>query len=337
MMKVNIIILLIVWTFCDAYSQPEIKAVYENGLVIQREGVVLEEDICIFSIDGGVGSECVWSFQLDTKNGVYEIKEQSGITGPFSFAIKGLNIQELKNLKRYVFDNDSSVYFKGNVVLKNIGGDVIDCFPIRLNLLPALPEIKDVTLECGGFDWDLYQFIRPVMTFYFITSRETFYTIKYADNPNFSGMSLLGYPFEKVKDDAGVKVMCFENPPLCWDDYFILRAENHYGYTQAIDTILINNYVDDPDLLDEYNKWITSINVLNKENIAIYYNSVEESLCIERMSGQKDIKILRVDGTLIKHLVTSEEKICIPELRKGIYVVYIIVNDRILNQKILIN
>lgn len=343
MMRVKIIILFIAYAVCDAYSQSKIQAAFQNGTTIEKDGVMLEEDICTFAMDN-IDENGIWVFQMDTKKGIYEIKKQSGAVKPFVISIKELNIQELKyDLKHYTFENDSSVYFKGNIIFQDVEGNVVDCFPVRLNLLPAIPKVKNVTLEYDGYDWEGYQFINPIMRFHFTSSRERQYTIKYADNPLFSGILLLGYPFKKVTNNEGIKIMSFDNATLGWDfivgwdDYFIMKADNDYGSVESTDTILVNRYINDPELWEEYEKWITSINVPNKDAINIHYNQAESTLYIEGLSGKKEIRILRIDGILIKHLITDEEKMYIPGLREGIYIVCITANSSVINQKIFIN
>lgn len=341
-MKLIVLILFVVCFFNIAYSQSKIQGKLETGVTIQRNGVLLEEDACVFSLsDGSMRGK--WILQLDGKMKVYEVKELDGYYGIFPFSIKDLNIQtfEMKyGLKQYVLENDSSVYYKGNIVFQDIAGNVIDCFPIRLNVLPAMPVLKNATLECNGFDWESYLFTNPILNFYFTSSREERYVIRCGEEGCRSCATLLPYPSERVQNNAGVKVMLFDFAIVGWDDYFVLQVSNDYGSVVSQDTIRMYECVDDPELLKEYEKWLeleTSIKTQSKDIVDVCYNQVEQTLYFRGLLGQKDIRILKIDGTLVMHVVTVEEKMVIPAFNGGIYIVYIVTNERIVNRKILIN
>ena len=343
-MRLIILILIVVCSFNNTYSQSKIYGRFRTGATIQRDGVLFEEDVCTFSLSDG--SLCGrWVLQLDSKAGGYNIKEQDGHYGSFSFSIKELNIQDLKSdieygLKHYVFENDSSVYFKGNIVSQDIAGNVIDCFPIRLNLLPSMPVLKNATLECDGFDWIWYQFTNPILNFYFTSSREKKYIIKWGEEGNPYISTSYYYPNEKVEIDAGVKNMFFDDMIIGWDDYYILKAENDYGFVTSRDTIRMYKCVNDPELLKEYEKWVelvTSINVQSEDVINVYYDTMEQTLCFKGLLGLKEIMILKLDGTIVKQLQTDTQSIHIPEFKKGIYIVHVTVNKRVIARKFLIN
>lgn len=343
-MRSIFLILIVVCSFSNTYSQSKIQGRFRTGATIQRDGILLEEDVCTFSLSDG--SLCGrWVLQLDSKAGAYNIKEQDGYYGSFSFSIKELNIQDLKSdieygLKHYVFENDSSVYFKGNIISQDIAGNVIDCFPIRLNLLPSMPVLKNATLECDGFDWELYQFNNPILNIYFTSSRERKCIIKWGEKGYPYISTSFYYPYEKVGINADVKKMFFDDTIFGWDDYYILKAENDYGFVTSQDTIWMYKCVNDPELLKEYEKWlelITSIDVQSEDVIDVYYDTIERTLCFKGLLGLKEIMILKLDGTIIKQLHTDTQSVYIPEFKKGIYIVHVTANKRAITRKFLIN
>lgn len=343
-MRLIILILFIVSPFCETYSQLEIQGKFRTGGTIQRDGVLLEEDACVFSFGDG-STPGSWVFQLDGKTEAYKVKGQDGHYGSFSFSIKELNIQDIANsieygLKRYVFENDSSVYFKGNIVYQDIVGCIVDCFPIRLNLLPSRPILKNATLKCDGFDWNQHQFIKPVLSFCFTSSREKDYYIRHAEEFHPTYITIFKYPFEKVEINAGIKNMFLDDRIIGWDDYYILESGNDYGSVASLDTIRMYKCIDDPELLKDYEKWLeleTSVRVQSKDSNTIYYNQSEQALYIQGVLGQKTIKILNFDGVVIKCLRTVDQRIYLPEFGKGVYIVCVTANKNVIIRKILIN
>ncbi|WP_221659013.1 T9SS type A sorting domain-containing protein [Bacteroides salyersiae] len=343
-MRLIILILFVACPFCNTYSQLEIQGKFRTGDAIQRDGVLLEEDVCIFSLGDG-STRGRWVFQLEGKTEAYELKEQDGYYGTFSFSIKELDIQDLAyyikgDLKRYVFENDSSVYFKGNIAFQDIAGGMIDCFPIRLNLLPSRPILKNATLECDGFDWDQYQLTNPILNFCFTSSREKKYLINCGEEGRPYIATKFYYPFEKVEVNAGVKTMFFDDMIIGWDDYYILESVNDYGSVVSLDTIRMHKCVDDPELLKEYEKWLeleTSVKIQSEDMDAVYYIQSEQALYLQGLLGQKDIKILNFDGAIIRHLQTCDQRIYLPNLKKGIYIVCVTVNKDVITRKFLVN
>lgn len=341
-MRTIILILLTACLFCRAYSQSEIQGRFRIGPTIQRDGVLLEDDACIFSMsDGNLRGR--WVLELDTKSGTCNIKEQDAHFGSFSFSVRELQLQkyyyDTNSLKQYVFENDSSVYFKGSVVFQDAIGDIIDCFPIRLNLLPAMPKLKNVTLECEGFDWEMYQLINPIVNFYFTSSRERKYIIKCCED-GFNSATSFSYPNEKVNINAGVRNMFFDDLITSWEDYYILSVQNDYGSVTSRDTIRLYDYINNSDLLNDYEKWkdmVTSINLTSEDTIDIYYNQVDRTLCIKGLCGFKNVRIFANDGLLSMHHIGDEEKVSLSELNRGIYIVCIEANKRFVCRKIIIN
>ena len=134
--------------------------------------------------------------------------------------------------------------------------------------------------------------------------------------------------------------MFFDDMIIGWDDYYILEHCNDYGSVASLDTIRMYKCVDDPELLKEYEKWLeleTSVKVQSKDTDAIYYVQSEQALHFQGLLGQKDIKILNFDGTIIRHLQTCDQRIYLPNLKKGIYIVCVTVNKDVITRKILVN
>ena len=134
--------------------------------------------------------------------------------------------------------------------------------------------------------------------------------------------------------------MLLDDMIIGWDDYYILQAVNDYGSVASLDTIRMYKCVDDPELLKEYEKWVelvTSIEVQSKEVDNIYYNQIEQTLYLQGLLGQKEIRILNLDGTIMRHLQTDNQRIDIPELKKGIYIVCVTMDKSVITRKILIN
>ncbi len=343
-MRLILLILFIACPFCNICPQLEIQGRLKAGGAIQRDGVLLEEDVCVFSFGGGdtYGS---WGVHLDGKTETYIVKKQDYHYGSFSFSLKELNIQHLTNniksgLKRYVFENDSSVYFRGNIIFQNITSRIVACFPIRLNLLPSRPILKNVTLECDGFDWDQYLLTNPILNFYFTSSREKKYLIKCGEEGRSYIAVKFYYPFEKVEINAGIKNMFFDNMIIGWDDYYVLEHHNDYGSVASLDTIRMHKWVNDPELLKEYEKWLeleTSVKVQSKDTDGVYYVHSKQTLYIQGVLGQKDIKILNIDGTIIRHLQTFDQRIYLPNLKRGIYIACVTANKAVITRKFLVN
>lgn len=344
-MRLILLILFIACPFCNICSQPEIQGKLKAGGTIQRDGVLLEEDVCVFSFGDGVtyGS---WVFHLDGKTETYIVKRQDGHCGSFSFSPKELNIQHLTNniksgLKRYVFENDSSVYFRGNIIFQDIASCIVACFPIRLNLLPSRPILKNATLKCDEFDWEQHQFINSVLNFCFTSSRENKdYYIRHAEEFHPTYITIFKYPFEKVEINMGIKNMLLDDEIIGWDDYYIVESGNDYGFVASLDTIRMYKCVNDPELLKEYEKWLeleTSVKMQSKDTDGVYYVHSKQALYIQGVLGQKDIKILNIDGTIIQHLQTFDQRIYLPNLKRGIYIACVTANKAVIIRKFLVN
>lgn len=338
MRRLRVTIVILICAICNLYAQSKIQATFQNGETLQRGGSLLEEDVCCFLLNSADMDGGIWIFQLNTKNGnADELLVQNGVAKNLSFSIKELDIDKRSNdFERYIFENDSSVYFKGKVIFKDLSNNIVDSFPVLLNLLPSTPKVRKVEFKYDRFDWNSWMFVTPILSAYIVCSREEQYYVHIDEGLGFFG-GVLSYPLSDVINCDGMKVMTLEWI-TCWDNRYLISAYNNYGRVASIDTIVINNsIIDDPNSLKDYEKWVTGVDVHIEDAVDIYYDRVGKDLYIKGLLGQKEVKIARVDGALVKHLLTDEGRVCIPELKEGIYIVCIQSNGRFFSRKLLIN
>ena len=321
-MKIKYLFLVIsLWHFSLIFAG-NINAHLKNGKPVNEGGVLLLNDTCIFKYNTPQSeTEYNWIFKIDKADGSsYEIKKQITGQSTFTFCIDSAlykNSALGKEFKRTVLDNDSSVYYTGQVYcyLKN---DLRGIFPLKINLLPSIPKFSSVKLIYDNFNEEHLSFENDTVRFTINISKTDRLLLKGGDH-----MRGNDYFFGVIRQyllDRNCKNYIIDIPYFYFEDFFVLEATNSNGTVAPDDIAFIIDYIDDPEILEAIRR-ATDIKSTQNDSIDIHHTPQSDILQIRgELSSILECKIYDTNGKIVKSTIPSSNTIDISDLPSGIYI-----------------
>ncbi len=329
-MKSTLILISILLLGINPIFAGNIEASFHNGTPFLRNDVLLINDTCIFKLEGNNSSQqkYTWSLNIDKKDGnLYEVKREDNGLPYFTIIIDPATYQNrLRNeeFKQTICKNDSSVYYTGNITC-SINGNLVDEFPIRINLLPSIPKISEVKLIYHGYDMDRHLFLGDTLSLSFYGTRADqlyiLFTAYVPDDKYFFDFTAYGGSLNYEENKHNILI-----PGFYFEEYYTIFTRNPYGDVNSKDTILTTDYIYDPIILKDLNDyWYPTSIDNNKTEIDhryFYYDSQSECLHINKdVSNIKNIKIFDLNGKCHKDIDEITNKINISDISDGPYIV----------------
>ena len=254
------VFLLVIFAVC-AYCLPAQKIssviTLQDGTKVGRNHVFVEGESGLFFIDGqGYDtSEVNWTFDIYTneKKDRYTVFKSKGTSFKVSTDLQ--TFRELNSRRlchRFIYDGDSSVYYKG-VVCMSVDDIEVDSIEITFNLLPSRPKTIVGSLT-GEFDWDNDFFgWNAKLQIEFQAERMDSCRLAAAISDT---VFLFKFPSEYLWFYCIVDLQQKENgnwlltyPYAEWGEFYQILARNKYGAVLGSDTIFTTNYIHDEEIL----------------------------------------------------------------------------------------
>lgn len=337
-MKQLLSFILIFSLWVPSYGE-DIQATFQNGKIFQRNDVLLLNDTCHFHT--AINNEkYTWSLLIDKNGSEPYLYQKEKNKSEFTLIIDSTfykNKALCSQLKRITFENDSSVYYKGTVnCYKN--EKLIDQFPLRINLLPAIPRITDIQLKYNSYNFDTHCFINGSATITFSIARTNHLILLQGDEIR-AGGELAGCLLIPLNLNTQQKEYSYNIPIVFGDDIYIAHEsinDNGSVETTKGNYVFAKDYITDPDILTDINNAYTSLEKSDTENkISIYYSITNQQL---HLQGDIDLissfNIYNANGINVKHLSNVTNIIDLYDLPRGCYIVKYIYKDRINSMKI---
>lgn len=340
------IILSILCLFCyvlTGNTQDCIIGTYKDGRPFFSGNAMLEKDTCYFHLSDGHIAD--WKLlNIGINNDTTECFSKKNCE-TFEICVKDHIIGGM----RYDFTGDSSTYYKGLICCYLPENNMKDTIEVLFNLLPSKPKFTNICFTCTGYDFSIFppEPINPKMKLSFVSDRADgnagdvtengiaatlAYTYLGPGNIPFEDCYIVygdTYQITKEGDDSFSIVSNFwETDQAIW-----IYTKNKYGASMNSATLITNNFITNPDVL-EIIGWTSEIRQTQNS---------EEELRIKIHNGQltaegpdiKKMEITTLAGVKIKE--TNNSTISIHNMAKAPYIIRIMTStNKVLTKKIML-
>ena len=319
MNKLYGIILAFILTIRISYAG-NINAYLKNGSSLNEGDVLLLNDTCIFKLNHPkTGARYRWTFMIDKQDGDnYELEKQLDGESSFELCIDSAfykNFYLGRELKRTILENDSSVYYTGNVYCY-LDNDLQGKFPLRINILPSIPKFKDVKLVYHDFDFEYLSFKRDTLFLTINTSGANELHVYIGEPSHYGYYFYLILPFD-LNINQKEHSLCL--PYFEFEQCYMFVAINDNGSVISNDSLFIIDYIDDPEILEAIRA--TDVKSIQDESIDIYHTPQSDILQIRgELSSILECKIYDTNGKIVKSTIPLADTIDISDLPSGIYI-----------------
>ncbi len=220
-----------------------------------------------------------------------------------------------------VVENSHS-YHKGMVVFSNEA--VRDTAYLRLDLAPLRPILRNVNIDYDYFDYELWDFVNPQITFDVECERASFGDRQVTFNlwrseysPQKFGEYFFGICEPLLSPDV---IKLSENvyrfsTIFTWEQKIYLLGHNSYGFSAPSDTVFTNDYITDPDILALIDRVVSGVGDVSCDGKT--QMSVKDGK-ITMSSAVPEINVSSIDGVVVASRRNCSQ-IDIAALPKGIY------------------
>lgn len=311
-----------------SYGQNIIKMTCTDGREFPPNTALLKNDTCVFPLDGDAIAD--WCLYVETMYGNKKCSERNNSKS--IQACTGVCNVNWRDAVRYVFDGDSSTYYKARVVCKD--GERKDSIDFFFNLVPSKPKIIKAEFSYDYFDFDLFSFFGTKYDVVVQSERVkevyVYYTEFYpSDYDNLEFQYIYGFPdMERINENT----YALSSDLWSWQQKIRFFANNEYGGSQYSDTLFTNDFVKDQELIDKINETLKIENVSENnepEDVGVY---ISHDRLFVKSSDVRQVRLCNVSG----QLVLSENKsnnIDLSLLSKGIYIITVITNNNKITTK----
>jgi len=309
MKKLLTLLLIIYYLPLIAQDKYKISGIFENGKIIGQNEALFLNDSCTFRVIDSEGtiqffSTCEWEFNIEH----FEENEYSFIKKKLTHPYFGIKIDSVlyknsslcKQFKRYTYENDRSIYYKGYIKCKGnlFNGEEINLeLPFWVNLLPERALIKILNINWGIYDENYQCYDDANMIIQIISERtDKILVVKPAYFTTF-------YFYPDIDPINNIGTLDFFED----DAYFVFRSSNENGTVESSDTLSIPR--------------LSSISTpeIDKRDIHFYPNPVKDILYIKGDDSIYSFSIYTLKGDYLFSIHDCISFVDLTALLKGEY------------------
>ncbi len=301
------------------FSQNSIVGNYPTGEIIKDYDVFLLNESGKFHVVNAENDtikflSCKWTINAINEENENIILQEFDSVDYIDFILDTsvISINLLKNLQRIIIDNDNSVYNKLVINLEGITSEneeVVCSKPVRINILPAIPQIKLKQFYKGNKE-EGYETVSAYADFIISQERQKQGFIFLKEYDELSIITSVSYTANESYIDDFQYFFYFPLDNL-WYSTLQVLSRNTFGDVYS-EIYTIDNTID---------QITTGINKYESEQIIIYPNPVSDSFSLSG-SDFESVEILVIDvtgKTVMKFHYTSNKPVNVSNLNPGIY------------------